>query len=466
MRGKRVLVLGLGRHGGGIGTALWAVRGGAEVVVTDLASESDLRPALAELEGLPIRYRLGGHDPADLDWADVVIRSPAVPNHAPILAQARERGVPVTTEMAIFFESARGQTIGVTGSKGKTTTSSIVHHIVSDSYAWAKALGNMGVSAVQHADMPANGVATIEISSFQAEGLTEQGLAPSVLVVTNLLEDHLDRYDNDIELYHEAKARLLDGQGPDGWAILPSSPYERGRLGPRVKGRRAYFQVRDHPLPDGADGVWRSGEVLRSRWAEREFELLPVEELPLGADHYVSNVAAATCAALAAGVSPGRVSARLRTLELVPHRQEPVAVVDGVSYINDTTATIPAAAAASISSYPSGYIYLIAGGADKALDTTPLVEAIAQHVAGVSFLKGTATAAMIDRLRRHGYGAISGPHSSMAAAVSDARARAAIGDTVLLAPGAASFGLFSNEFDRGEKFRQAVHDLDVRNDAA
>jgi UDP-N-acetylmuramoylalanine--D-glutamate ligase len=456
LQGKKVLVLGLGRKGGGVGVARWAVANGAEVVVTDLGREDELRSSIEELDALPVRFALGRHDAADVEWADLVIRNPAIPSDSWVLERARELGTPVTMEIALFLQSTRAPVVGITGTKGKTTTSYATHHLVTGSFARAEIVGNMGISALAQAGLRADGIAVAEVSSFQAEGLAEARIAPVVFVVTNLLEDHLDRYPS-LEAYHEAKVAVFDHQGPGDWAILPSRRYDRERLDGRVRGRLAYFQSAGEPLPEGADGVWVSKGVLRGRWAGEEIELVPVTELPIVADHYASNAAAAACAALAAGVAPGTVRDRLRSLRPRPDRQELVATVDGVDYVNDTTATAPAATAASIRTYEGRDVILIAGGADKGgLDPAPLATAVVEAVRTVVLLEGTATDGIAAALRAEGYESVVGPLGSMDAAVAEARAVAEPDAVVLLAPGAASVGLFEDEFHRGAEFRRAV----------
>jgi UDP-N-acetylmuramoylalanine--D-glutamate ligase len=388
----------------------------------------------------------------DLEFA--LFLNPAVPKDLPFLRAARELGKPVTMEMTLFLEAIPTPAIGVTGTKGKTTTCFATHHLLSGSYPRAELVGNMGRSAVASL-AKAGEIAVVELSSFQTEGLAEAQLAPTTFVVTNLLEDHLDRYPHPAA-YHEAKARVLDYQREGDWAILSTRPDDRSVLERRVRGRIAYFQSEGQPLPQGAEGVGIAAGKLVARWQDSEAELIDIELLPKPGEHYASNTGAAACAALANGIHPEEIGERLRDLPLIEHRQELVGTVGGVAYINDTTATAPAAAAASVRAYADRDIVLIAGGSSKRLDPSPFSEPIAGSVRMVMLLEGTATGEIREALIAGGQEAIYGPFGTMEQAVSMARRVAEAGTVVLLAPGAASFGMFTDEFARGSAFRSAV----------
>jgi UDP-N-acetylmuramoylalanine--D-glutamate ligase len=455
LRGKKVLVVGLGRRGGGVGVARWAAGQGAEVVVTDLGGAEELAEPVAALDGLPIEFVLGGHDGVDLGWADLVIRNPAVPAKSPLLVRARDLGKPIAMEMGLFLESTEGRALGITGSKGKTTTSYALRHLLDGSFPRVTLAGNMGISALDQRPLAANELAVLEISSFQAEGIADSRVAPEVFVVTNLLEDHLDRY-RTVDQYHEAKVAVLDHQDRSSWAILPSRFQDRAKLEGRVRGRCAYFEAAGEPIPPGADGVFSSAGRLRARWGGDELELVPLDDLPLAGEHNVSNIGAAVGAALAVGVSAEAIRDRLRSLPVLDDRQELVATVDGVEYVNDSAATMPAATAASIRTYAGRDIVLIAGGTSKNLEPEPLASPVAELAREVVLLQGDATEGIRSAIRSRGHDRQLGPFDSMEAALEAARLVAHPGSVVLLAPGATSFGMFEDEFDRGAKFRDAV----------
>ena len=457
LHGKAVLVIGLGRNQGGAGVARWLAHQGATVRVTDLAGEEALRASVESLAGLPITFVLGRHEDEDVVWADVVIRNPAVPTGAPILALARALGKPILMEMAMFLARTESTVVGITGSKGKTTTSYICRHLVAPAVEVCELVGNMGIPALERADLGGGSVAVAEISSFQLEGMNERQISPHVAVLTSLFQDHLDRYDGYCE-YVRTKLAIFDHQGSADWAIVPVS--ERSRVTPHVRGHAAHFAFPGEVLDRDESGAWLEGGVIRCRWDGVGVDLLQRAELPLPGDHNVANACAAVCAALALGVPPAIIAAQLRTAPRIEHRLEHVATINGVDYVNDSAATIPAAAAASVRTFDRRDVVLIMGGSDKRLKPDPLAETLVGVVREVVVLAGSASAGLTDAALAQGFSSLHGPVTSMADAVAEATRLARPGTVVLLAPGAASFGMFADEFDRGSQFRELVRRLE------
>jgi UDP-N-acetylmuramoylalanine--D-glutamate ligase len=455
LTGQRATVMGLGRRGGGAGVARYLAEAGAIVTVTDRQPADQLGEGLAELAGLPIRYVLGrDHDEADFlpGGADLVIRNPGVPRRAPLLELARRHGVPVEMEMTLFFRACPAPVIGVTGTKGKTTVSTLTASILR---AWNPATvlaGNMGISAL--AQLPRITAATpvvIELSSWQLEGLAEHGLAPAIAVLTLIAEDHLNTYDGFAD-YAATKRSITRHQTPDNTLIVNACDPEAWRAA-ETRARVVPFGVRD----PGDDGVWLDGEwaVIRDPGETLRIEL-PAGPALAGL-HNRANALAAIAAARARGADPGSITAGLAAFTGIRDRMEVVGEVNGVTYINDTTATAPVAAAAALDALAGRRVHLLAGGADKQLDPAPLLAA-ARQAHAVYLFTGTATPTIEMALRARGV-TPSGPYESMQTAVSAATAAAAAGDVVLLSPGCASFGLFRDEFDRGEQFRRVVGKL-------
>lgn len=450
--GRRALVMGLGVHGGGLGVARFLAREGAMVTVTDLRPAEQLAEPLRRLADLPIIYVLGEHRPADFTAADLVVRNPAVPRESPLLAAARAAGVAVEMEMSLFFRLCPAPILGLTGTKGKTTTTSLCAAILA---AWrpdAVVAGNMGVSALEQ--LPDIGPATpvaIELSSWQLEGLAEYGLSPHVAVVTNLSPDHLNRYAT-MDDYAEAKRGIVRAQGGDDYAILNVDD-------PLVWGFREATSARILPFgraDRGGDGAWLAEGQLRWRFAGVEYAV-PRAALRLPGEHNALNALAAGLAALALGAPFAAVEAGLVRFTGVKDRLESLGEIAGIEYINDTTATAPAAAAAAVTAMERPTI-LIAGGSEKHTDFADFAAAVAPRVKAVVTLRGDATprltaslcAAGLDPARVHG------PEGSMEAGVARATGLAVAGDVVLLSPACASFGMFRNEFHRGDTFRAAV----------
>lgn len=487
LRGKRVLVMGLGVHGGGLGVAQWLLQQGATITVTDLASPEALAAPLAILNaaaariGASVIYTLGEHRAEDFTSHDLVVANPAVRPDSPWLALARAAGTPVETEMTLFFRACRGPILGVTGTKGKTTTALLLAAMLREAFPDTVAAGNMRVSAL--AALESIGPATpvvLELSSFQLERLGAAGLSPRYALITNLSPDHLN-WHGSMEAYAAAKRQIYWHQTAEGVVALNGAddasveyfppPDRGGRLiqvcaGPAwsraacrypSSSRRpaATVVLRDDRIiwddPEGAFGPPSpsGGEALFAR-----------DELRLPGAHNLANAMMAAALARAFGVAAGALRAALRDFGGVEHRLELVRELDGVRYVNDTTATNPAAALAALETIATPVV-LIAGGADKQLEFAALGAAIARRVRALVLLEGSATPRLLEAVRAAASGPplIAGPYGDFARAIQTARALAAPGDTVLLSPGCASFGMFRNEFHRGEEFRRLVGEL-------
>jgi UDP-N-acetylmuramoylalanine--D-glutamate ligase len=455
LRGARVLVMGIGRRAGGVGAIRYAVDAGAEVRVTDQGDPDRFAAVVAEFHDTPVRFVLGRHDEADFRWADVVIRNPDVRRDSPYLRVAEAHGARVEMEMTLFLRASPAPTIGVTGTKGKTTTTMALHGILRERWPSSVVAGNMGYSALARLGDVEPGVpVALELSSFQLEGLGEHALAPHVAVLTNVRTDHLDRYPS-LDAYRDAKAQIVRHQHPDDWKVYPADDPVVAALVAGTPGRAVTF---GDAAPLGNHALFVDGGRLVARWDGATLDLGPVAALRVPGAHNRRNALAAAGAALAVGVEPDAIRRGLARFEGVRHRLELVATVAGVDYVNDTTATTPDAAAAALEAYTGRPVVAIVGGFDKGLDAAPLAAALDAHAARVVLLDGTGTPGLARALR----GAPTGPLPSMRDAVARAAALATPGAVVLLAPGYASFGLFVDEFDRGDQFRAAVHDLAAR----
>jgi UDP-N-acetylmuramoylalanine--D-glutamate ligase len=459
LRGNRVTLIGLGTRQGGLGVARYLVEQGAEVTVTDLRPAEALAETLAALADLPIRYVLGRHEERDFTpaGADVVVRNPGVPRRAPLLELARQHGLPVEMEMSLFFRACPAPIVGVTGTKGKTTVSTLTGELMRAAMPEAIVAGNMGVSALDQLprlrpDVPV----VIELSSWQLESLIEHQLAPHIAVLTLIAEDHLNTYDGFSD-YAATKRGIARHQQTGDWLVVNRDDPEAWR----ASGETAATIVPFGPCDHGAEGAWLWPEGFIWRWRGDE-ERWPLPQTPaLAGRHGACNALAALAAAKLAGVDAEAIGRGLAKFRGVKDRLERVAEIDGVVYVNDTTATAPVAAVAALEALANGggRIHLLAGGADKHLDPTPLADAAACHGVRVYLFDGTATPALDRCLRQRGLSP-AGPFTNMAAAVDAARGEARPGDIILLSPGCASFGLFRDEFDRGARFRDYVVGLE------
>lgn len=452
LRGKRALVMGLGTRQGGVGVARYLVAQGAEVTLTDLRSADDLRPALEELAGLPIRSMLGEHRRDDFERAEVVVRNPGVPADSPWLGLARAAGARIEMEMSLFFRACPAPIVGVTGTKGKTTTSTLCAAILRAGWPETVLAGNMGTSALDAlARIAPDTPVVIELSSWQLEGLGEHGLSPHLAVLTNISEDHLNRYRSMAD-YVEAKRNIARFQRPgDAFVVNRDDPlaWQSRDVG---EGRVVPF---GRLAGDDATGAFLAGERLIWRDDGREQEICRSDELSLPGAHTAMNALAAAAAAILAGASVAQAREALGHAAPVPHRQEPVGTVDGVLYVNDTAATAPAATIAALETFAERPVVLITGGAGKGADLREMARRVAVARA-VVLLDGTATGELAELLSAAGARCVRGPYRSMEEALLAAAGQAEPGDVVLLSPGLASFGLFRDEFHRGDQFRAAV----------
>lgn len=457
LAGKRVTLLGLGAHGGGVGVARFLAEQGATVTVTDAKPADALQSSVDQLAGLDIRFVLGEHHEQDFTraGADLVIRNPSVPRRAALLERARAEGVPVEMEMSLFLRFAPGPVIGVTGTKGKTTTSNLLTLMLQHWQPQTKVAGNMGLSALALLDQLDRETATVlELSSWQLEGMDEHRLSPHIAVITNISPDHLNTYDS-FEAYAETKRRISAHQESADFLVVNADDREARKAMVESPGRVVPFGRR----VNGGTGMTINGRQLEWRFDEQTAKFdVPSSSFALAGEHQLSNVAAAASAALLLGAPVESVEAGIIAFDGVPNRGELVAEIDGVLYVNDTAATAPAAAIAAMERFAGQRIHLITGGANKSLALEPLAEAIRAHTASVALIDGSATP-VLQRLLVDIEQPVTGPFRGMEPAVDAARSVAQRGDVVLLSPGVASFGIFTDEFDRGEQFRGVVERL-------
>lgn len=459
LRGRKVLVMGLGLLGGGVSAARYAVaQGAAEVAVTDLRSAETLAPSVERLAGLPIRYVLGRHDLDDFTQADVVVRNPNVRRDSPYLAAARAAGVRVEMEIAWFFRACPARNIlGVTGTRGKTTTTYLLHHILTLDGRAPLLGGNIGdveTLALLPQITPESWV-VLELGNWMLEGLHTIRRSPHLAIFTNLLPDHLNAYDG-MDDYGEAKSAIFRYQGADDTAIFNADNDYTLRYSAQAPAGAVWLYSPSHAM------AYPRGVTVED--VGRPFAY--ADALHMRGAHNLGNAQAATLAAELLGVAPETIRAALASFGGVPHRLEIVRTLDGVTYVNDSASTAPMAGIAALASFDAP-IVLIAGGNSKALDHSAYAEAIASRVKRMVVLAGNASdqfaadvrAAAQTQGRADAEALVGAPVNSMAAALAQARAAAQPGDLVLLSPGFTSFGLFNNEFDRGDQFHALVMGL-------
>jgi UDP-N-acetylmuramoylalanine--D-glutamate ligase len=363
-------------------------------------------------------------------------------------------------EMSLFVARLPGgatQVIGITGTKGKTTTTLMSGAILQRANPKTVVAGNLRVSALELLDqIDADTPVVLELSSWQLEAFVPHQISPHLAAITNIFPDHLNRY-RDLDDYAQAKRVIFRYQQPNDFVVLNFDNRILTRL-PRAFGRVVWTSTM-RPLKEGA---YREGDWLVWRWEGATQNIVRVSELRVPGEHNIANALTALALASVWGATPEQIAHSLVEFGGVPHRQELVRELDGVRYINDTTATAPAATLAAIETFaPTARgIILIAGGADKSLDFDELARVIVQRVRAVILLEGSATDKLARAIAQVGGAAlIVGRFNDFARAVKQSREIARAGEIVLLSPACASFGMFANEFERGELFRDMVRRL-------
>jgi len=446
LRGKRVLAVGLARTG--IATALFCATRGAIVTATDMRSESEIGDACASLRAAGVKLELGEHREATFVAQDLIIPSPGVPADSPLLQDARAKGVSIWSEIELAYRFLKGRLIGITGSNGKTTTTSLIEHILRNAGFSTILAGNIGtplISCVEKASDKT--IAVAELSSFQLELI--ETFRPDISVFLNLTPDHLDRH-RTLEAYGAAKARIFENQAETDSAVLNADdpatlPYAPTK--PHV-----YWFSRKQRVAQGA--FVRGNEIAFRRGQSDEF-ILKSGDIPLAGSHNVENVLAAVAATRLAGADPAAIVKGVRSFAGVEHRLEFVTEIAGVRYYNDSKATNVDATLKALVSFP-GRILIILGGKDKGSDYTVLQKPLREK-AILALLIGAAA----DKIEKQISGSVALERAgTIERAVELASHAARPGDVVLLAPACASFDQFQNYEHRGRVFKELVHQLE------
>jgi UDP-N-acetylmuramoylalanine--D-glutamate ligase len=451
---QKVTIMGLGLFGGGLGAAEYFARKGSAVTITDLKSEEQLRSSLEKLDGHPVTLHLGGHRESDFTDADLVVVNPAVPRNCEYIALARRHGVRLATEITLFFELCPAPILGVTGSSGKTTTTAMIGRMLDDGIRPAHIGGNIGRSLLPDIESIAPGdTVVLELSSFQLEWLGEAGMSPRMAVVTNINPNHLDRHET-MESYVAAKKNIIAHQDPGCCAVLNSDDPELRRWVNDIRGELLWFSASTRP-ENGA--FVREGTIVVRRDGV-ETEIAPVSALRLPGVHNLQNALAAVAACSAIGAAPAMMAKALGEFEGIEHRLEFVCERNGVCFYNDSKATTPEAAMAALDSFDRP-IVLIAGGYDKRVCLESLARKIFEKARAAVLIGKTAgtLSLQLDQYSRAGFAWTCA--RTFPAAVKEAARRARPGDIVLLSPASASYDMFTNYEERGNRFKQLVRSL-------
>jgi UDP-N-acetylmuramoylalanine--D-glutamate ligase len=450
LNGKRVLVVGLGKSG--VASALFLKAHGARVTVSDTKSGDDLRNEIPVLLDHGITVETGGHGERTFQGQDLIVVSPGVPIDAPPLAQARSLGESVIGEIELAAQFLLGPIIAITGSNGKTTTTTLTGEIMAAGGFPTLVGGNIGTPAISLAERATrDSVIVLEVSSFQLE--TIQTFRPKVSVILNVTPDHLDRH-RTFDAYVNAKARIFENQRGDDFTVLNADDPTCVSMAARTKAQVFWFS-RQKEVERGA---WvREGAVL-FRDSRGQREILQVSDIPLKGAHNLENVLAAVCAGALMGCAPEKIRQAVANFKAVEHRLEFVATIRGVDYYNDSKATNVDATIKALESFPAN-IHLILGGKDKGSDYSVLNDLLRQRVKRV-YTIGAAAAKIESQIVSTKNGGPELVHAeTLENAIRKASTIAQPGDIVLLAPACASFDQFKNYEQRGGLFKEIVRSL-------
>ena len=449
--GMKVTVMGLGLNGGGMASARFFASKGADVTVTDLRTEEILSPSMEKLKGCNIRYVLGKHEIADFKNADIVIKNPAVRKTSEFLDAAQI----IETDLSVFLRLCRDiKIIAVTGSKGKSTTVSAIYHTLKAVNKRAKLGGNITTSPLSFIDeIGINDPVVLELSSWQLADLKNKNLLhPEIALITNILPDHQNSYSS-MEEYVEDKKLIYREQNRDQKTLCPYNDKYGKTFYTETEAEGIYFS--ESPLPEGIKGAYLA-EDKQGYFRDRSTVKILDNDLTLKGEHNRLNLLAAASSLYLFGIAPETIISTLSEFRGIPDRMEYVAEKNGISFYNDTTATIPEAVIAAASSFRNK-IRLISGGTDKELDFD-IFRNLKNRTEMIYLLEGTATDKIIPVLEKNSI-KYKGPYSSLDKAFSNVLSDASEGENIIMSPGCASFGMFKNEFERGEKFRQLVRNM-------
>jgi len=450
--GKRVLVIGFGVLGSGLHAAVLLKRKGAYVTANDIKKKEDLDPkTIKALEDMGIPARWGMAADGLAGDCDLIVTSPAVPLSLPFAKTAREKNIPVISELELASRYCPRPILAITGTNGKTTTTTLTGEMLKTADIPVTVAGNIGVPFSGQAEgMDPAGWAVVEVSSFQLEGVDT--FHPRISAILNITPDHLDRHGT-FEAYMACKARIYQHAGDDDRVVLNADDPHTRAMGEKAPGRVVYFSRRE-VLTEGA---WvRDGDIILNTGDGNE-RVCPVSDIFIPGAHNLENALASALLARLAGADAGAIAATLKDFKGVAHRIEFVRALNGVKYFNDSKGTNPAAAIPAVRAM-DGPTVLIAGGYDKHADFAEWVDTFPGNISAL-ILMG-ATADEIEKTVRARAPEIPVIRAAgLDEAVREAYEKAVPGGNVLLSPACASWGMFRDYEQRGDLFKQYVLDL-------
>lgn len=449
LKGKKVLIIGAAKSG--VAAARFVAAHGGRVCLNDIKERQEFDPRLIEsLEGLGLDLVLGRHAEISVEQPDLLIPSPGVPLDLPLIGEAREKGIPVWSEFELGYRWTKGQVVAITGTNGKTTTTSLLGQLFKDAHKKVFVGGNIGIPFIAEAEnLSEDEIAVLEASSFQLE--PTESFKPKVALILNITPDHIDRHGS-MENYIRAKAKVFSNQDRNDWLILNWDDEITRNLATQADSKVIYFS-RKHILKEG---LCIKNGYLTVIDGGREIQIIRPEEIGIPGGHNLENAMAAAAAGWVMGVSAENIAHSLHTFPGVEHRLEHVLTIAGVSFINDSKGTNPDASIKALEAF-QGPIVLIAGGKSKGSDFLPFAEKIRERVKAL-VLVGKAAGEIEEAVKKVGYTNYYFARD-FKDAVYKAGSLAEKGDIVLLSPACASFDMFRSYEHRGEVFKELVHQM-------
>jgi len=456
LKNKKVLVMGLGLHGGGVSVVNWLLKQKAKVLVTDLKTKKELKPSLNKINQGEIEYVLGEHREKNFKNADLIIQNPSVPSDSKCIKLAKKNNVPVENEASLFFRLCPAPIIGVTGSKGKSTLAHLSYKLIKSHYKDTVIAGNIRDYLMLDVlpDIKKTTKVILELSSWHLEGMAHLKKSPHIALITNIMPEHLNRYDS-MNDYIKAKNLILKFQNKSDWAILNADNTYTRRLGQKACGQLCYFSSKKI-VKHGTTIIDENIYFINRSEKEKVFS---IENLEIKPQHNLEYFLAAGCLGKILKIPNKKIKKIIKNFKSLPDRLEFIGEKEGIKFYNDTTATLPQATISALKTLgisEKKNIILLAGGADKKLDYHLMGQYIDKYCKLSILFKGEASNKIersVKKIR------CLDNIESMKKALSLALKEADEGDIILLSPGAASFGLFKHEFDRGQQFKKAYKNL-------
>jgi len=459
-KGKKVLVMGLGLNGGALSVVGWLLKNKAIITVTDIKTKAQLKPSLEKLNKIhgakKIKYTLGCHDLDDFVDQDLIIQNPGVPQDSKYLAQARKNNIPIVNEAVMFFGLYPGSSIGVTGTRGKSTTATLIHKILKTTIKTNVVAGNIATNPMFDAlpKLKVKSLPVIELSSWHLEIMDDYKVSPHIAVVSNVLNDHLNRYKN-FAAYKKAKEAILKHQVKRDKLVLNFDNSASKSFAKNAKASVYFYSLRKK-----VKGAYLKENKIYFNNKGKNSLIMSTEDIKVLGQHNLSNILAAVCVAKIVGINNKNISKAVNNFKGVQYRLEYKANIKGIDIYNDSTSTTPDATLAAIEAMGKRKTILIAGGEDKELDYVNLAKKIKSKVVYTILFPGSGSAKLKKELKK-----IKCPKDKIVFDVNTlskawhlAWAARDRGEVILFSPAAASFNMFKNEFDRARQFDALIYE--------